>query len=163
MQEMVISDFRIGLTFFNCLGDWLCTDVGTRTIAAIRTADQLPPAWYEGPPYAVEERLFNEQDMASCFVSLKDAFKKDRGEYSIAHEHVMKMMDATMAMWKLKRPYPKDRHAIFKINRLGPDGQLLHPFCAKRRKGYWAIQYFEPHTEQYGEMPENDFVGLARA
>lgn len=160
---MVISDFHIGLTFFNCLGDWRCTDVGSRTIAAIRTADQLPAAWYEGPPYAVEERLFNEQDMARSFVTLKDAITDRRDKYSIKHEHVMRMMDASLEMWKLKRPYPKDRHAIFEIDRLSHDGQLLHPFSAKRRKGYWAIQYFVPSAEQYGEMPENDFVGLARA
>lgn len=65
-------------------------------------------------------------------------------------------------MLGLKRPYPRSRHAVFKIDRIGPGDRLLHPFSAKRRKGYWAIQFFEPYTEEYGEMPENEFVSLPR-
>ncbi len=70
------SEFSIGTEFY--LGDatWRCTDVGTRTIAAIRI-DQVTvthsdgkgnttsevvkddPSWFNGPPYAVAESVFD--------------------------------------------------------------------------------------------------------
>ncbi|KWE83761.1 hypothetical protein WT54_19625 [Burkholderia territorii] len=51
------SDFHIGLVFMDCTGWWRCTDVGTRTILAIRL-DHDDPHWYEGPPYNLDVPLF---------------------------------------------------------------------------------------------------------
>lgn len=81
------NDFVIGQEFW-CGGKrWRCTDIGTRVITAIClephevvtlerngaggevretrevTAD---PSWHVGPPYAVEECVFDEYDMQGC-------------------------------------------------------------------------------------------------
>jgi hypothetical protein len=77
------SEFRIGETF--CLGNrqWRCTDIGTRTIVAIRIdrvdvggnkpqlrslsgSEAEAEGWFNGPPYAVAETVFDEYDMEGC-------------------------------------------------------------------------------------------------
>jgi hypothetical protein len=60
------SDFRIGCEFLSGSGRWRCTDVGKRTIAAIRLNHDDDPAWYNGPPYAVAEFIFDEFDIQGC-------------------------------------------------------------------------------------------------
>ena len=62
---MTKEDFQIGLEFFTGSGKWRCTDVGTRVIAAIQL-DQAAASWYNGPPYAVAEEVFDEYDQAGC-------------------------------------------------------------------------------------------------
>src|SRR3954467_7157671 len=84
---MTHDQFVFGLEFW--LGDrqWRCTDIGTRTIVAIQIdpieivtlheskgitrrrltraeADHLQ--WFAGPPYAVTETAFDENDLKSC-------------------------------------------------------------------------------------------------
>jgi len=88
------SDFQIGTVFFTAGGKWCCTDVGTRTIAAInigkvtavtssaggenRTTRILneeqakKEGWFDGPPYAVAERLFDESDIEGCELNAED-------------------------------------------------------------------------------------------
>ncbi|WEJ11736.1 hypothetical protein [Sinorhizobium prairiense] len=80
------SEFHIGLDFWCGKGRWRCTDVGTRTVVAIRldqfkttavdagkaileslTYEQANAAgWFIGPPYAVAELVFDENDLKSC-------------------------------------------------------------------------------------------------
>lgn len=58
-------EFYVGLEFYTATGRWRCTDVGTRVIVAIRL--NAPEAsWYNGPPYAVAESVFDENDLAGC-------------------------------------------------------------------------------------------------
>ncbi len=62
------SDFKIGMEFEMSGQRWLCTDIGTRTIAAICLAD-IPkddPSWLNGPPYAVPEQVIDENDLPAC-------------------------------------------------------------------------------------------------
>ena len=54
--DMKRSDFRIDCEFRTASGWWRCTDVGTRTIAAIRLDLDHDPIWYDGPPYGVASR-----------------------------------------------------------------------------------------------------------
>ena len=62
---MTIKEFTIGLEF-NCGGSrWRCSDVGTRVIAAFQL-NKDDPSWYNGPPYAVQEMVFDENDMEGC-------------------------------------------------------------------------------------------------
>jgi hypothetical protein len=63
---MKLSDFRIGREFMTTAGRWRCTDVGTRTVAAIRLDLDHDPRWYNGPPYAVVEHVFDEDGMEAC-------------------------------------------------------------------------------------------------
>jgi hypothetical protein len=76
------SDFKIGDVFW--CGDyrWRCTDIGTRTIVAIPaenievvnagqkrrlTYDEAQAeGWLNGPPYAVAECVFGEDDIEAC-------------------------------------------------------------------------------------------------
>ena len=60
------TDFEIGLEF-ECGGKrWRCTDLGTRTVIAIALEYPEDPSWYNGPPYAVAETVFDEYDIKAC-------------------------------------------------------------------------------------------------
>lgn len=80
------SDFEIGMEFESGGGTWRCTDIGTRVVAAIRV-DRVEKAskdgdviakvilsrsqaeaegWFRGPPYAVAEVVFDENDLEGC-------------------------------------------------------------------------------------------------
>lgn len=65
---MKLSEFKIGMEFEMSGRRWRCTDVGTRTVAAI-CLDDIPqddPSWLNGPPYAVEELVIDENDLSVC-------------------------------------------------------------------------------------------------
>jgi hypothetical protein len=65
---MKLSEFKIGMEFEMSDKQWLCTDVGTRTVAAI-CLDDIPqddPSWLNGPPYAVAESVIDENDLPGC-------------------------------------------------------------------------------------------------
>jgi hypothetical protein len=63
---MKFADFKIGIEFMTASGRWRCTDVGSRTIAAIRLDLDHDPRWYDGPPYAVLEHVFDEEGIEDC-------------------------------------------------------------------------------------------------
>jgi hypothetical protein len=65
-MSMRYEDFRIGLEFL-CGGKrWRCTDIGRRTVIAIALDHDDDPSWYNGPPYAVAEMVFDEYDVGGC-------------------------------------------------------------------------------------------------
>lgn len=91
---MELGDFRIGESFWTYTGDeWRCTDIGTRVVVAIKlgphevvttaangqTSTRLDddPSWFNGPPYAVEESVWDEDSIEVCFPS-KEAMIADR-------------------------------------------------------------------------------------
>lgn len=84
-----IREFAIGEAFSMCHALRRCTDVGTRTVAAIRldragtvlvevcNGERGPEAhavidlrvdasWLSGPPHPVAERVFDEYDLPAC-------------------------------------------------------------------------------------------------
>ena len=61
------SDIAVGEEFLTATGIWRCTDIGTRTIIAIKVSDYDDPSWFNGPPYAVAEVVFNEDDREACW------------------------------------------------------------------------------------------------
>jgi len=76
--------FQIGLEF-ECGGRrWRCTDLGTRTVIAIPLEYPDDPNWYNGPPYAVAETVFDEYDLESCKPVEDDPEKQD----VIGHEEL---------------------------------------------------------------------------
>lgn len=96
MAVMKHSEFIIGETFWCGDTQWRCTDIGTRTIVAIRidrievvtsapgaqktrrTLDQPETeaeGWLNGPPYAVAESVFDEYEIEGC--SLHAAIEAD--------------------------------------------------------------------------------------
>lgn len=82
------NDFHSGLEFFTATGRWRCTDVGRRVVVAIslephtvvshsQNASGMPvsktaltddQSWFNGPPYAVVEKVFDECDLEGCFL-----------------------------------------------------------------------------------------------
>lgn len=82
------SDFAIGKEFQCGDGTWLTTDIGTRVIVAIRVdevelvrfkdeiettfnlsrSEAEEEGWFKGPPYAVAESIFDENDIPACTV-----------------------------------------------------------------------------------------------
>jgi len=78
------DDFQIGEEFWCGTLRWRCTDIGRRTITAIcidshETVDKCsrpnrrlngspasPGNWFEGPPYAVREHVFDEDAFIDC-------------------------------------------------------------------------------------------------
>lgn len=70
---MKISDFKIGESFFCNRAEWRVTDIGTRTIIAVDLqAHKDDKSWYNGPPYAVVEEVFDQFDMQGCFKTLHE-------------------------------------------------------------------------------------------
>ena len=64
---MKLEEFTIGQDFV-CGGKaWRCTDIGTRVVSAICLTDhQDDPSWFNGPPYACAETVFDEDDQVAC-------------------------------------------------------------------------------------------------
>jgi hypothetical protein len=77
------SDFHIGLEFMTAAGRWRCTDVGTRTIAAIRLDLDNDPSWYAGPPYGIVEHVFDEDGIEDCRKAPKKRTYDDSGKAEI--------------------------------------------------------------------------------
>jgi len=85
---MTHKEFRIGLEFWCGGRRWRGTDVGSRVVVAIcldphevmsleedsnapgkrreRRSNTDDPAWFNGPPYAVVEFVFDEYSLPSC-------------------------------------------------------------------------------------------------
>jgi len=87
---MIYSEFQVGQKFRCGSKVWMCTDKGTRVITAIcltvcRTNDwarnldediqerawerktpEVDPSWLKGPPYALAEHVFDENDQKGC-------------------------------------------------------------------------------------------------
>jgi antitoxin ParD1/3/4 len=65
LTGMKHADIRIGMEFLTATGRWRVTDVGTRTVIAIKL-DQTNPRNYNGPPYSIVEEVFDEYDLEGC-------------------------------------------------------------------------------------------------
>ena len=83
---MEFNDFVIGETFWTQQGAFRCTDIGTRVVVAVKLGPREvsraesvdgelritrriddDPSWLKGPPYAVEEVIFDENELLGCF------------------------------------------------------------------------------------------------
>lgn len=64
------EDFHIGQDFYvdteNGPQAWRCTDIGSRVIVAIKL-NQEDASWHNGPPYALAEIVFDEEDVETCY------------------------------------------------------------------------------------------------
>lgn len=75
------KDFEIGRPFLSGGREFICTDKGTRVVIALPTRatlvtqdrtiemgkhEMVEGGWYDGPPYAMEELVFDENDMLNC-------------------------------------------------------------------------------------------------
>ena len=62
---MTLDKFKIGQDFTMSSARWRCTDIGRRTVVAIKL-DAPDQSWYAGPPYAVAELVIDEYDQEAC-------------------------------------------------------------------------------------------------
>lgn len=156
---MKLTDFHIGLEFLGPAGfSWRCTDVGTRTITAIRLEHE-DPAWYRGPPYIATEEVFDELEIDGCSLTEDEAILASieeadtSGHPGYPDEVVNKMMRACLAV-----RYP--HRGVLRFDRLAADGELLHPYAARRDSERWIVQLYLPFQRAFNEMPELDFIAL---
>lgn len=102
-NPMQHSDFQIGKDFYTAIGLWRCTDVGQRTITAVRWPEDVEiPAgsvenWLKGPPYILDEKVFDEKDMSLAYRSVKEAVERatQSSHPGFSQEAARKMMRAT--------------------------------------------------------------------
>jgi hypothetical protein len=96
---MELSDFAIGETFWTHAGAFRCTDIGTRVVVAVKLGPREvsraesvdgevritkriddDPSWLNGPPYAVEEVVFDENELLGCFRTEAELLADGRDE-----------------------------------------------------------------------------------
>jgi hypothetical protein len=65
IHGMKHADFQIGTEFLTATGRWRVTDIGTRTVIAIKL-DRPDMGDFNGPPYSVLESVFDEYDFDGC-------------------------------------------------------------------------------------------------
>jgi len=70
---LTLSDFTIDGHFFCADKPWRCTDVGTRVITAICLSEHPDEhSWFNGPPYAVSEIVFDEYAQEGCSIVMQE-------------------------------------------------------------------------------------------
>lgn len=79
------EEFKIGDEFYTHTGKWRCTDVGTRTIIAIKLDRDYDTSWYIGPPYALAEDVFDEDSLEAVYTE-KDLSIEEM-KMGLAHFH----------------------------------------------------------------------------
>lgn len=158
---MKLDDFEIGKTFYAQAGHkWLCTDKGTRTITAIFLDYNKSEVWFKGPPYSLDEEVFDETDMDSCWTDLAEELV----ERSAPSVHPgFDFEDVKLQLNAINMQYQGFRKNLLKRNRLGPDGEIYHPYSGRRVNDTWYVLLFELFTRAYSEMPEDEFVALPLA
>jgi len=156
------ADFYIGMEFVSSAGArWRCTDVGRRTILAIRL-DRDNPDWYQGPPYIADEVAFDELEIQCCHITNEDALAaairdhKTTGHPGYPVEAVRRMMEARRA-----HCYP--HKGVLRFDRCRADGEILHPYAGRREGDAWMVDLYIPFQNIYEAMTERDFIALPRA
>lgn len=116
-------------------------------------------SWFFGPPYAVEEVVFDEYDICSCCQEQNEIIiQRLNNLEKSAHpnffsEDVFKITEeAHTNNYKYK--------SILKRDRVGYNGQIFHPYSAIRKEDGWHIKIFELFSREYSEIHENEFVQL---
>lgn len=156
---MKLEDFKIGETFFGAAGfEWLCTDIGTRTITAIMLDPEKENYWFKGPPYSVKEEVFDEYEIESLYTNTKDMLL-ERIEDSESSSHPNFLSDDVFKMFKEKdRNYPRQK--LLERDRVSKEGHILHPYSAIKKDDKWFVKTFELFSRKYSKMLEDEFVQL---
>ncbi len=61
---MTKAEFQIKSVFYTAAGAWVCTDLGSRVVVAVKKREYDEERG--GPPYSVVERVFDEYDFGGC-------------------------------------------------------------------------------------------------
>lgn len=156
---MKLADFKIGIQFYTVTGQqWLCTDIGTRTILAIELDPKLDKNWFKGPPYMINEVVFDEEEIKNCFLDEKKYLKNKLMIHrafiypSFPDEAVWKMMEERLQC----NNYP--HKALFRIDRIDSHGEVYHPYAARKDNNQWVILVYLPFIEEFKVVKELDFI-----
>jgi hypothetical protein len=158
------SDFKIGMIFYLCTGQaWRCTDTGSRTINAIELPDHLSKDWFNGPPYAVQEIVFDEHDMAGAYCDVKGLIdERVASAKNSAHPGFpQEVMEIIVKSWSNRDEYP--RRKLLTIDRINVEGEILHPYSAVREGEQWQILVYLPFEKEFREIVEAEFIVLEPA
>lgn len=156
------ADFGIGLEFASGVGfRWRCTDVGRRTILAIRL-DRDNPNWYQGPPYIADEVTFDEQEMERCHLTNEEALASTIRELDTSG-HPGYPDDAVRRMLKARHAHRYPHKGVLRFDRCRSDGEILHPYAGRKEGDSWMVDLYLPFQNTYDVVPERDFIALPRA
>ena len=126
------DEFHIGLEFWMSGAHWRCTDVGTRTILAIRL--NAPDAsWYNGPPYAVAECVIDEDALAACSLQPPDEVDDERMQPSVSEMTPEVAARVTSGLAGAKKGRGKRRYPLC------PDHPDALPVRHERHDAYFCI------------------------
>ena len=78
---MILSDFNIGSYFYFNSNKYLCTDIGSRVVIAIKIFNN---EYIEGPPYSKIEVVIDEMDIRECFINKNNYIKLN--QYNIEYQ-----------------------------------------------------------------------------
>lgn len=163
---MKLADFRLGTEFSSCTGQrWRCTDVGSRTIVAIELKPELDECWFAGPPYVVEEVVFDESEIARVYRDTEEDIRETVGAATnsahpgFPHEAVTAMSDAWFE--GEAQAYPRKR--LWEVERVDEAGEILHPYSSERDGDGWRILLYQPFTQRFTSLPEHQFIRLRPA
>jgi hypothetical protein len=155
------SDFHIGLEFACGPFEWRCTDVGMRTVVAIRLVED-DPVWYEGPPYMVDEVVLDEKELEDAYPSQTEQIRASMRETDGGHPgYPSDIVFKLLREGRIGDKYPRRRFLNF--DRIRADGELLHPYGARRAQGEsspWIIKVYLPFTQERIEVGEVEFRAL---
>lgn len=159
---MKLRDFHIGLEFFASAGfRWRCTDIGSRTVLAIQLTDRTSE-WLAGPPYIVEEVVFDEREMERCYLTQEDAIltakheQESSGHPGYSSEALGIMLEAEFGQETGEYPNP----GVFRFDRRRADGEILHPYAARRDGQDWVVLVYLPFLSAFEDVPEPDFISM---
>lgn len=156
---MKIEDFEIGKTFYGPAGfKWLCTDKGTRVIVAIMLDYDKQKYWFKGPPYSVEEKVFDEYEMKSLYTDEQDMLIDRLNSIESSSHPNFDAEDVFKMMKEKENNYPRKK--LLKRDRVSLQGDILHPYSAIKKNDLWFIKTFELFSKEYSEIEENEFVQL---
>ena len=158
------SDFVIGERFQTAVGTWVCTDIGTRTISAIRIPsndlgwEELHGAtieqWIQGPPYAVKEELFNEKEMGLAFRNTMEAIAR-----SMESRHPGFLSEDAKRLMEQKRKGPNRFHPLLDIDRVQGDA-YWHPYATEGEKEHLKVLVFEVFERRWHSFTLPEFLDL---
>ncbi len=157
------SDFKIGTVFNSCTGQrWQCTDVGSRTILAIELKPELDSSWFVGPPYAVIEVSFDENDMSGVYrnddEAIQDAIDDaDNSDHPGFPNEIVKTFSKAMFSDDC-RTYPNKQ--LLRSDRVTNNGEILHPYGAELNREGWSVLVYELFSQVLSKMIESEFVQL---
>lgn len=160
---MKLQQFEIKKSFYLQNGDeYICTDICQHSIVAIFKNPRLKDIWFQGPPYVLEEVIFEEKDFYSCFENKADIkiisppdplyisfFSTEEVQYLKNH--------------KVKISSQYSRLKILDYDRKSSNGDILHPYFIEKEKEEWIVHFVNLQDKYFDTMSEKSFLLLPTA